>query len=503
MDIYTRALKFISPKAAFNRMKYITAAEGLDRVRKYDGAALGRRTAGLPTQDGSANTETASGLALLRSRSRHFARNNSYAKKGFNSITNNTVGKGIQARIKPVTAGKKSVADEVAKEWKRWSGSRACDFDDRMNFAGIQKLVMRTVAEAGECIVMRRRTGNDKIPFELQLLEPDFLDPSKNNTGMSGNGDYTVQGIQYNADGKRTGYWIFPRNPYEFGAHSSRLIPAEDILHIYELIRPGQARGVPFLHSAMLRLADFDDYEDAELVRAKIASCFVAFVHDADPAATSGGTSEDDLLDRMEPGIIETLSPGKSVTFGTPPVTQNYNAYSRSILQGVAAGMGITYEALTGDLSNVNFSSGRMGWLEMHRQITDWQTNMLVPQLCDRVFEWFIQALYLNRSTANDVEVQWTPPRREMIDPVKETEALKAQLRSGLISWPDAILEMGDQPETVIEEIKMAMDLFDKNKIVLDSDGRNPDGGPSGNEKAKDGATAKKVADKVTASAAK
>jgi lambda family phage portal protein len=223
----------------------------------------------------------------------------------------------------------------------------------------------------------------------------------------------------------------------------------------------------------MLRLKDFDDYEDAELVRQKIAACFAVFVEDADPSSAPGGGGSSETLERVEPGIIEHLPPGKRMTFASPPVTQNYDNYSRKILQAIAAGYGITYEAMTGDLSNVNFSSGRMGWLEMHRQIEDWQHNMIIPMLCDRVWGWFSEASAIATGlSAGDMTVTWTPPRRMMIDPVKETQAIKEQVRNGLMSWPEAVREQGYEPDQVLTEIAEWNSKFDEAEIVLDCDPR-------------------------------
>lgn len=475
MNLIDKTISIFSPKAAYQRARWRVAE---DMLRKYDAASRGRRTSHLPVGDSSANTESAIALSTLRARSRHFGRNNYYASKAFKSMANNTVGTGIT----PAPSSKsKNRVGQVKTYWKNWAEKTSCDWDGRMNFYGIQKLAMRTIAESGEVLILRRRLTSGKVPIQLQMLEPDFLDESMDTASLPGGGKI-VQGVEYDASGKRVAYWLFESHPLEAGFRTSKRRPAKDVLHVFELLRPGQARGIPFISSAMLRLSDFDDFEDAELVKQKTAACFTAFVEDADPAAGGAGTEEDGL-ERLEPGVIEHLAPGKRITFSNPPSVNSYDTYSRKVLQGIAAGFGLSYEALTGDLSNVNFSSGRMGWLEMQRQIQDWQWNMLIPQLCDAVWQWFIEAVEIaNGFSSGDLTVEWTPPRREMIDPVKETEAITMQVRSGLCSWPEAIRAQGYEPEAVIAEIKQANEWFDANGIKLDSDGRNPAKGPSGNQ---------------------
>jgi lambda family phage portal protein len=487
MNFLDKAISIINPKAAYQRERYRTATKILeDQQRKFDGAARGRRTSNLPISDGGANTENRQALQTLRSRSRHFGRNNTYASKAFKSIGTNTVGTGI---IPAPSSSSKRRQAVVKALWKNWAETTECDFNGQLNFYGIQKLAMRTIAESGEVLIVRRRKKDGTLPIELQMLEPDFLDSSRDYAALNGGG-WCIQGIEYDANGKRKQYWLYQKHPGEDGAGFSRPIPAEDVIHVYEILRPGQARGIPFIHSGMLRLSDFDDYEDAELVRQKIAACWVAFVGDADPASGTG-SGTDELIERMEPGMVEHLPAGKTVTMSAPPTTQNYDSYSRKILQGVAAGMGLSYETLTGDLSNVNFSSGRMGWLEMQRQINDWQYNMLIPMLCDRIWKWFIEAAQLSKGmNAGDLTVTWTPPRREMIDPLKETQAITQQIRSGLRSWMEAVREQGYEPEELMAEIAAGNKLLDEYEIKLDSDGRNPASGggtPPAEDKPDDG----------------
>jgi lambda family phage portal protein len=469
MNFIDNIVGFFAPKAGVRRMQARVALAVLDEQRrKYEAAGRGRRTNGLPRYDGSANTEIALDLKVLRAGSRHMIRNNGYARKAVRGIVNNVVGTGIQPSPKSQSKGKVKL---VKKLWKDWGESKECDFDGKKNFYGLTSLIMRAVVESGEVIVLKRRVSNKgKNPIKLQVLEADFLDSSKDIKNLS-NGGYITQGVEFNKDGVIRGYWIFQSHPGEYGYRESKLRPAKDVLHIYDMERPGQVRGVPFIAASMLRLKDFDDYEDAEVVRQKIAACFAAFIQDADPES-SVSTNEADLLERLEPGVIEHLPPGKTISFASPPTTQNYDGFSRKVLQGVAAGFGITYEVLTGDLSNVNFTSYRVGFNEMTRQVEEWQYNMLIPMLCEEVFKWFLLGETLsNGLKTDDIYCDWTPPRRQMIDPKKETDAMIAQIRSGLTSWQQVVRENGFEPDQILEELKEDMDKFKLNGLILDVDG--------------------------------
>ena len=79
-------------------------------------------------------------------------------------------------------------------------------------------------------------------------------------------------------------------------------------------------------------------------------------------------------------GIVEHLGAAESVEFANPPSVSDYDAYASRILQGVAAGYGITYEMLTMDYSRVNFTSGRMAKIDVTANFKSWQYFMIVPQ---------------------------------------------------------------------------------------------------------------------------
>ncbi len=468
MNRLDRIISWINPEAGFKRARHRVATEAL---RAYDAASKSRRTNNWKATGADANSEAFPALTTLRNRSRDQVRNNVYARRTVQAISTNTVGTGILPTPMDVT---RAAEKRLLKAWNDWAGSRASDFEGLQNFYGIQRLVMRTVVEAGECLVIRRRVQDDNLPIQIQVLEPDFLDSLKNVTRTK-DGGKIVQGIEFDANGKRKGYWLYKMHPGSMEGYTaeSSFFPDVDVCHVYFMERPGQYRGVPWLAASMIRMKDFDDYEDAELVRQKIAACFTVFVQDNNPEAMVGESKEDiELASRVEPGIIEVLPPGKSVAFAQPPATNGYESYSRKILQGIAAGSGITYEMMTGDLSNVNFSSGRMGWLEFQRNVVDWQENMLIPMLCDKVWGWFIDAATIVGKAKPGVVATWTPPRREMIDPVKETNAISAMIRNGLISYSEAVRQLGYDPDDTLDEIASDFSKMDEKGIILDSDPR-------------------------------
>jgi len=316
------------------------------------------------------------------------------------------------------------------------------------------------------------------VPLQLQILEPDFLDTSKE--GPTASGGFIKQGIEFDARGLRVAYWMFQEHPGAsfFNVYGksflSKPIPAEDIKHIYYVDRPGQIRGVSWFAPVAVRMHDFDDFEDATLLRQKIAACFAAFV--TDPEGVPGGLGKsnvapDDLVETIEPGMVNYLKPAQEVTFASPPMVSD-STYCARVLRSVAVGFGITYEQLTGDLTGVNFSSGKMGQLEFQNNVEDWRWNMLIPHGCQGIWDWFITAGQVSGLFENYISAKWTPPPYRMIDPPKEIKALKDKVRSGFTSLSEAIREQGFEPEDLFNEMRSDNESLDSRGLIVDTDPR-------------------------------
>ncbi len=484
---FDKTIEFFSPKAGLRRKRAKIFNAYLKR--KYEGADAGRRTSGWNTNNQSANAEIATGLPRVRDRARDLVRNNPYAARGVQVISNNVVGRGIKTHIKVDDNSKTSLRERTLNNvWRTWAETTACDYEGINTLAGLQRMAMRAVVESGE-IFIRRRFVERRIvrgldgkpvevpPIQLQLLESDFISLNRR-SGILPNGNQVIQGIELDETGKRVAYHMFLAHPggndlVSASRFSTVRIPASEILHLYRPDRPGQLRGMSWLANIMLRLRDFDIFEDAQLKRQQCSAMWVAFVHDMEGLDETEEDKETIVLnEKMEPGRIDLLPPGKDVKFASPPGAENYGEYTSVILHSIASGLGITYESLTGNLADVNFSSGRMGWLEMQRNIDTWRANILITQMLRPTFEWFAGTAELIGLRMNGARAVHTAPKREMIDPVKEALALKGMVRSGFKTQSDVIRELGADPDTHFEEMKTDNETVDRLKLTLDTDPR-------------------------------
>lgn len=462
-------VSLLNPKAGLAR------AVARATLRQFEAASRGRRTDGWRTTSSDANTPIGQGQQLIRDRARAMRRDNPYAERGISAIAANVVGYGIV----PDPVGTQRMKRRALKMWKQWAETTACDATGMGNLYALQELAMQSIPESGEVLFRRVWTpGKNVLNFQLQILEADYIDDSKN--GVMGNGGYIEQGLEYNAAGELINYWLFPQHPggniRSLRASSvSEPVPAEDIAHVFRRKRPGQTRGYSWMAPVILRMRNFDEMEDAVIEQAKIAACFAAIIQTDELGNGPAGLAKPPLIERIEPGLIERIGAGESVTFGTPPTFNGYDAYSRQSLRATAIGFGIPYEVLTGDLGGVNFTSGRMGWLEFGRNIDVWRWNMLVPQLCDRIWQWFNEgAMLVPGGWDMPINCSWVAPRRDLIDPTKELDALEKEMRIGALSFTGMLKERGiNDTEEHIEQIVHDNQMLDGAKLIFDGDPRN------------------------------
>lgn len=445
--------------------------------RRFEGAAGGRRNDGWRSAGSDSNVENAPALARLRNRARDLRRNNPYAERAITGIADNVVGAGVVPRPK---AKRDRDNERLGELWRAWGETAACDADGLENFYGLQHKIMEAIVTDGECLIRRHRRFSSEglpVPVQLQVLEADFLDETKD--GISGK-TRIIQGVEFDAAGKRSAYWLFDEHPGSNSAWSSltsHRVPVEDVIHVFLGKRPGQARGYSWLSPVMQRLRSFDEMEDAIMEQAKIAACFAAFIT-KDEAKGNSSSARPPLIERMEPGIIQELSMGEAVSFATPPTFNGYTTYAWQVLHAIAVGLGIPYELLAADLKGVNFSSGRMGWLHFARRVDVWQWRMLIPQLCDQVWRWFMEAqVLLPGGVAEAVLAEWVPPRRDMVDPAAELNVIKDRMRNGLLPPDDALREMGyTNPDDVMRRYAEHFSKIDALGLVFDYDARKVSG---------------------------
>jgi lambda family phage portal protein len=369
-----------------------------------------------------------------------------FGKKALNTLVNNAIGWGITGAPK----GPKS----IAKLWSDWT--KVCDFNGRLDFYGLQELAVRTMFREGEVFIVLRteRVPVGEVPLRLQLLDAGMLATHLVQENIE-------NGVEYDAEGRPVAYHFSIGRPGQRWANPRPVrVPAQDVIHLFVQEYVGQRHGISVFEPVVKRLGDIDESVEAEIIRKNIEACFAGFITPADGEGDEDvGRVQDQGPDKfatetLEPGMISRLRPGETVTFGDPKPSGGLNDIVKLALLSTAAGVGTTYEHISGDLSNVNYSSYRAGSLEFQRSIGRIQFNTIIPVGLERIWQRF-QRDARERSiiSARSYEIKWTPPPFESVDPEKEANGNIALMQAGLESRRNLVNARGYDFNTLMAEI--------------------------------------------------
>ncbi|MFA7333662.1 MAG: phage portal protein [Kiritimatiellia bacterium] len=445
----------------------------------------------------SIDADIRAGMVRLRNRSRDLCQNNDYAKAARRTVVVNVVGQGIkmQATSKRARGGKpdKAANEAIEKAWKKWKQKENCDAAGMLSFAGIEQMIMSSVFESGEILIrkIRKPMGNMKIPLALDLIEADLLDESYNETNLPG-GAYIKMGVEKNQWHRPIAYHFLANHPGDVNSGWQRTgarmrVPADEIHHLFCPERIKQTRGVPWLASTAIRLHHMKGYEDAEVISARATASLMGFIETPN-GELQGDAVDPDTAERLtefSPGVFKYLAEGEKIV--VPDLKRpggQFDPFMRSMLRGVATGLGQSYESVSGDYSQTNYSSSRLS-LNNERDVWRVIQAWLIENFHQPLFvEWLdlavlsgeivIKDFYTNEE--NYLAPRWTARGWSWVDPAREVAAGISSIRAGLSTQTEIVAQGGGDFEELMVQRKRELELAKELGLVFDTDPAQVDG---------------------------
>ena len=453
-----RLIGWINPRAGL--------ARHFDRIRlqrAYDAASP--RDGWKPRRAGaSANTDHQADAATTRAKARALYQNVPYVRAGIEALVSSTIGTGIVT----YSTSKRHAATLNAL-YEQWV--KSCDADGRLDWYGMQAVADRAMENDGEVLIRlrpRRLEDGYPVPLQLQLLEIDWLDNTRQ-TGAHGN-NTIVNGIEYDVLGRVAYYWLWDRHPGELVGYNrgatrmqSAPVPASSIIHLYAPDRPGAGRGFPRVATVIPRVRDLQLYEDAELARKNLESRLGVLVSGdvrsmADSVKYDQSSNSSSLGDLPSGGMVQ-LPPGANITTVAPQPAVGYVDYVKQQLHLIAVGMGVTYEMMTGEMRDVNFSSARVRLIDFRRQIEAKQWLTHVPRLCVPVWNAFVDAAVLaGKIPRPDYACDHSMPKWDYVNPEQDARSELTLIGAGLLTISESLRRRGYKPDVVFAELKSDFD---------------------------------------------
>lgn len=461
---------------------------------------------------GDLNTWLRTQLPTLRNRSRSLVANNPHASSALGVLTNYVIGTGMMPQASVRKMVKKTVngedrleavemdawndyADDLFSEWAQ-NVDLSCTPDNPGNWYDLQAMAMRRWFEDGEAFIRTRAVKAwPTVPFACEFLMPEWLDEGVTRNDETGND--IVMGIEIDKYARPVAYHFKSATGDGVTLASPKTIrvPANEILHIFIRHQPRQLRGIPPMVAVMERFFNLDEYAEFELISAKIAACFGAFITsppgDSGTVVSSDGKTtqvkdaEGNVMTTLEPGLIGKLPDGYGVTFAQPqkPGT-TFGMFTEYHQRSVGAGIefGLSYEALTRDTSKSNFAGGRLSQLmdfQTFRTLQTIMANKLIRPIRRR---WLESAINSGALSAPGYFLPTPGPefwqRCDVltsgwpwgINPLQEVNASRSSMRAGITTLADEAAYLGRNWKAQLR-LKAKIDREAKRLgIVIDSD---------------------------------
>lgn len=468
INVLDRLIGWINPGAALSRARARLAlahyeAARPDKKRKFS------------TDRRGPNLLVDQGAAALRTQMRHLDRNHDLVVGALNVLVNNVIGpQGLGVEFQPRRADgsiHSEYAAALAEGWKDWCIRPEVTW--LHTWSRSQRLLARTWFRDGEAFAQRIMGKVDyldhgtRVPYSLEMLEPDIIPLEYNDPGQS-----IRQGIQTNAWGRPTRYFAYKSHPGEGmnmpSIQNMKPIEAGSMLHLAHRTRIGQLRGITPFASVINRIADIKEYEDAERLAAKIAASLTAYVKRQSPDGEGyipnidrdGNPLPREI--RMEPGtIIDTLAVGEEIgLIDSKRPNPNLITFRNGQLRAFCAGISASYSSVSRNYDGT-YSAQRQEMVEQwvhYAALTDDFVGMVIaPVVSDFVLAAAMSGVIRRPAdvvphTADDV--LYIFPSAPWIDPAKEALAWLTLTEAGFASEVEVIRKRGQNPDTVLQQLK-------------------------------------------------
>lgn len=467
---------------------------------------------------------------LSDARVRDTLRNDSFVRNGQLLHQDNIVGGLFLLNSKPVT---KIVLGDEDEVWERefqqevetlftlWAESTEAwpDSTRRHTFSSLVRLAVGTFLATGEVLaqVEWSRDQGDIRPMNtsIRMIDLDRLSTPQNAAGNP----FVIGGVEVNKRHVPVAYHIRKAHPESFyvgQAFDWERVPAKkpwgrpQMIHLYDQWRPSQTRGISDLTSGLKEMRMTKTFRETVLQNAVVNATYAASIEsDLDTDSIfqrlGGGNLGEDVADEYQKMIsgymggymgavakymgasnqfqiggvkIPHLPPGSKLNLqpaakGGPLGTD----LEKSLLRHIAAALGVSYEQLSKDYTETNYSSARAAMTETWKRMVALK-SLIADRFASTIFRlWLEEAINsgmitsLPRRLGTDSAwlyqpfkmeaisaCEWIGASRGQIDELKETQAAVLRMKYGLstveressrlgIDWRQNIKQMAREKE--------------------------------------------------------
>lgn len=438
--------------------------------RQFAAAQLNRLTDSWRATQEKINDELRNDLDALRARARGLEHNNDYAAHYLEMVETNIIGDSPPRLVSTVenAPGKSDEGARAAIEaaWEDWGRAGVCEVSGKYSWLELCWAIVRGTARDGEFVLrpLRGSAAGNAYHYALQVIDVDRLatwmhrDPQPGINGIAA-------GVERDAYGRAVAYHFATSDR---NSRQVERVGAAEVLHKFIIRRADQARGIPWMSSAMLSMHYAGEFALSALIAAKHGADHIGFftTPEGEPALVGDEQKDGSQIVTSAPGTFDTLPAGadfKQIDSKYP--NEVFGPFIKSANQRMAAGLpGASYPELCNDYEAVNFSSIRAAvlasrdqWRKMHRWFA---LAWLEPIFADWLrFALANGAIRLANGSPLPIAKadkfkahQWQFRGWSWVDPLKDAQAARQALNLKLTSRSRLAAEAGRDFEEVLAE---------------------------------------------------
>lgn len=476
----------------------------------YEGASSFNREVALWSPSfNSADNDILPDKQMLDARARDSIRNDAFIASGVDIHKDNIVGGFFMLNAKPEHAAlglDEKWAEEFQKEvetkFTLWAESpnNWVDASRQNTFTSLVRLATGIYLSCGEVLASVEWIRDPSRSFNtaIQMVDVDRL---SNPYGTMDTKNLRA-GVERDNYGAPTGYHIQMSHPTDLMSYDSlrwKYIPARkpwgrlQMIHIFEQLRPDQTRGVSAMVSALKEIRMTKKFKDVVLQNAVVNATFAASIESDLPSESAfasigiGSQNDNPVVDystaylsaisqysggsknlQIDGVKIPHLFPGTKLQLrpagqGGPLGTE----FEQSLLRYIAASLGVSYEQLSRDYSQSNYSSIRAAMTETWKYMQS-KKRMVADRFASIIYMlWLEEAINKGEITSVSKSApswydglnaeaysacEWIGASRGQVDELKETQAALLRVREGLSTYEDECGRLGKDWRKVISQ---------------------------------------------------
>lgn len=453
----------------------IQTVSSAPRKRNYLAAQNIARYGDMNASRGSADWELANSLSEVRSKARFMARNSGTMRRYIQLMQVNIVGESgfrAQSRVKMLSGMMDETLNaKVERAWRRWCKQPTVDGQLTMN--DLIRQSVSTWCRDGEVIWEIVYSEQYADGMAINPIEADLLDEHLNRRNDS-TGNRIRMGVEVDDYGRPVAYHLLTTHPGDLVWYSAdnqrryRRVPADRIVHIFDVTRPGQTRGEPPAAAAINPSKMLDGYREAETMGRRLRAALMGFFTRAVPKiegiselADRADTVDDVFEMDMEPGRLKQLPDGMEFKeFAPGSASTDYAQFEGQIKKELSMALGISAFSLGMETQGVSYSTGRSVLIE-DRDYYKLMQKFFIDHGIARIFARWLPRQVL-RETSDippsrvDIildSVVFRPRGWDWVDPAKDVKANTEALSTGQTSLSRIAAARGMDRDELLDEI--------------------------------------------------